>query len=115
MSSNGLPGASRSASEIVPPVYAAASNAGASASTGKPFGGSLATAGAFEFRDGGSVTVRLTRRVRDGVDVHLDLTADPALAFGAGPHRCPGRAHATAIAAGVLAAQHGSSQSVRDT
>ena len=45
--------------------------------------------------------VRRTRRVRGGSTVHVDLTANP---FGAGPHRCPGREHATAIVAGVVAA-----------
>jgi cytochrome P450 len=43
--------------------------------------------------------VRRTRRIHDGREIHLDLTGAP---FGAGPHRCPGSEHATAIAAGVL-------------
>jgi len=45
--------------------------------------------------------VRRTRRVHNGHEVHLDITGAP---FGAGPHRCPGREHALALATGVLAA-----------
>jgi cytochrome P450 len=52
--------------------------------------------------------VRRTRRVRDGREVHLDITALP---FGAGRHRCPGREHAVAIATGVLDALHRSGRS----
>jgi cytochrome P450 len=48
--------------------------------------------------------VRRTRRVRDGDEVQIDLTSVP---FGAGPHRCPGSEHATAIANGVLDALRG--------
>jgi cytochrome P450 len=48
--------------------------------------------------------VRRTRRVRDGREVHLDITTLP---FGTGRHRCPGREHAVAIAAGVLDALRG--------
>ncbi|GAB2667222.1 hypothetical protein [Nocardia goodfellowii] len=44
-----------------------------------------------------------TRRVVDGNLVDIDLTRD-GLSFGAGPHMCPGRAHALAIAAGILEA-----------
>jgi cytochrome P450 len=43
--------------------------------------------------------VRRTRRIHDGREIHLDLTAAP---FGAGPHRCPAGEHAASIAAGVL-------------
>jgi len=66
--------------------------------------------------------VRATRRQSEGTLVVLDLAAanrDPAvftdpdrfdpgrdgpdsLTFGAGPHACPGRAHALALAAGIL-------------
>jgi cytochrome P450 len=42
---------------------------------------------------------RRTRRVRAGREVQIDLSSVP---FGAGPHRCPGSEHATAIAEGVL-------------
>ncbi|MEV6280834.1 hypothetical protein [Nocardia sp. NPDC051832] len=42
-----------------------------------------------------------TRRIVDGELVELDLTRD-GLGFGAGPHECPGRTHAIAIAAGIL-------------
>jgi cytochrome P450 len=51
--------------------------------------------------------VRRTRRVRDGAEIQVDLAADPALAFGAGVHRCPGSAHATAIADGAVSAVSG--------
>ncbi|HET9140618.1 MAG TPA: hypothetical protein VFO68_14730, partial [Actinophytocola sp.] len=44
--------------------------------------------------------VRSTRRVRDGEPVTVDLSTLP---FGAGPHACPGREHAVAIACGVVA------------
>jgi cytochrome P450 len=47
---------------------------------------------------------RRTRRVREGHEVQIELTSVP---FGAGPHRCPGSEHATAIAAGVLDALRG--------
>lgn len=43
--------------------------------------------------------VRRTRRVVDQELVEVDLTG---LGFGAGPHRCPGRDHALAIAAGII-------------
>jgi hypothetical protein len=40
-----------------------------------------------------------TRRIDpDGDLVFLDFTEDPTLMFGAGRHRCPGKAHALAIA-----------------
>ncbi|HEV2782365.1 MAG TPA: oxidoreductase [Actinophytocola sp.] len=45
--------------------------------------------------------VRITRRVRAGEPIELDLTGLP---FGAGPHACPGREHAIAIARGMLEA-----------
>ncbi len=45
--------------------------------------------------------LRSTRRVVDGVVTELDLRF-PGLGFGAGPHRCPGSAHALALATGVL-------------
>ncbi|MFE6925147.1 hypothetical protein ACFVAV_29290 [Nocardia sp. NPDC057663] len=45
--------------------------------------------------------LRSTRRVVDGTVVELDLR-HPGLGFGAGPHRCPGSAHALAIATGVV-------------
>jgi hypothetical protein len=44
--------------------------------------------------------VPATRRVHAGETVELDLRGLP---FGAGPHACPGRDHAIAIAAGILA------------
>jgi cytochrome P450 len=47
---------------------------------------------------------RRTRRVRAGREVQIDLTSVP---FGAGPHRCPGSEHATAIVLGVLDALRG--------
>lgn len=53
---------------------------------------------------GADAPVRRTRRVHNGQDVLLDITTMP---FGAGPHRCPGSDHATAIAAGVLDALTG--------
>lgn len=47
--------------------------------------------------------VALTRRIApDGSTVEIDLTETP---FGAGPHACPGRAHALALAAGLVAAE----------
>ncbi|CAM3540177.1 hypothetical protein KIPE111705_13300 [Kibdelosporangium persicum] len=48
--------------------------------------------------------VRATRRVAAGADpvIEVDLAAN-GIPFGAGPHQCPGRAHAMAIVAGVLA------------
>ncbi|MCM6778349.1 hypothetical protein NDR87_33270 [Nocardia sp. CDC159] len=45
--------------------------------------------------------VRRTRRLVDGIVTEIDLTTMP---FGAGPHECPGRSHALALAAGVLEA-----------
>jgi cytochrome P450 len=45
--------------------------------------------------------VRRTRRVHNGHEVQLDITGAP---FGAGPHQCPGRDHALAMATGVLEA-----------
>jgi hypothetical protein len=45
--------------------------------------------------------VRRTRRLRGGRVVEVDLTTRP---FGAGPHACPGRAHAIALAENVVAA-----------
>ncbi|WP_433663695.1 hypothetical protein ACQPW1_17215 [Nocardia sp. CA-128927] len=45
--------------------------------------------------------LRSTRRVVDGEVVELDMR-HPGLGFGAGPHACPGRAHAIAIAAGII-------------
>jgi hypothetical protein len=54
--------------------------------------------------------VPVTRRIRDGEPVELDLTGLP---FGAGPHACPGRDHGAAIAVGMIeAVTHG--QSTRD-
>jgi cytochrome P450 len=52
--------------------------------------------------------VRLTRRLapETGTVVPVDLAAS-GLPFGAGPHECPGRAHAEAIAAGVVDALRG--------
>ncbi|SFB48630.1 hypothetical protein SAMN05216266_113178 [Amycolatopsis marina] len=48
--------------------------------------------------------VRVTRRIdQDGSVLELDLAAG-GLPFGAGPHRCPGQAHAVAIAEGVAEA-----------
>jgi cytochrome P450 len=43
--------------------------------------------------------VRATRRIRDGEPVAVELTALP---FGSGPHACPGREHAVAIACGIV-------------
>ncbi|WP_433193179.1 hypothetical protein ACQP1G_31165 [Nocardia sp. CA-107356] len=43
--------------------------------------------------------VRRTRRVVEGAPVEVDLTG---LGFGAGPHICPGRDHALAMAAGII-------------
>ena len=45
--------------------------------------------------------VRLTRRVRGGDLVGLDISELP---FGSGPHACPGHEHAVAIACGILEA-----------
>ncbi|WP_203218288.1 hypothetical protein [Nocardia brasiliensis] len=45
--------------------------------------------------------LRSTRRVVDGRLVELDMR-HPGLGFGAGPHACPGRAHAVALAAGII-------------
>ncbi|MFB8281534.1 hypothetical protein [Nocardia colli] len=45
--------------------------------------------------------LRSTRRVVDGEVVELDMR-HPGLGFGAGPHACPGRAHAIAIATGII-------------
>jgi hypothetical protein len=36
--------------------------------------------------------------------VFVDFGTDGSLAFGAGAHECPGRPHAMALAAGVVAA-----------
>ncbi|MFI9233612.1 hypothetical protein [Streptomyces rimosus] len=46
-------------------------------------------------------TLRAPADGGDPVRIAL-LTDDGSLAFGAGPHACPGRAHARALAAGVL-------------
>ncbi len=58
--------------------------------------------------------VRHTRRVRDGEVVAVDLSTEP---FGAGPHACPGREHALAIAGSVVQACSADrmDQVVRDT
>ncbi|MFC9895963.1 hypothetical protein ACFVMC_19925 [Nocardia sp. NPDC127579] len=40
-----------------------------------------------------------TRRIIDGILTEIDLSTAP---FGLGPHRCPARAHAMALAAGIL-------------
>ncbi|WP_327097275.1 cytochrome P450 [Nocardia vinacea] len=45
--------------------------------------------------------VRRTRRVLDDELVELDLTG-AGLGFGAGPHACPGRDHALAVAIGII-------------
>jgi cytochrome P450 len=45
--------------------------------------------------------LRRSRRVVDDELVELDLTQD-GLGFGAGPHECPGREHAIAIATGII-------------
>ncbi|MFC9993160.1 hypothetical protein [Nocardia sp. NPDC127526] len=45
--------------------------------------------------------LRSTRRVIDGELVELDMR-HPGLGFGVGPHACPGREHAIALAAGIL-------------
>ncbi|WP_067531474.1 hypothetical protein [Nocardia crassostreae] len=45
--------------------------------------------------------LRATRRVMDGELVELDMR-HPGLGFGVGPHACPGREHAIALAAGIL-------------
>jgi cytochrome P450 len=52
--------------------------------------------------------VRMTRRLAPdtGTTVAVDLAAS-GLPFGAGPHRCPGRDHATAIVVGILEAVRG--------
>ena len=47
--------------------------------------------------------VPLTRRIApDGTTVEIDLTDTP---FGAGPHACPGRLHALALADGLVQAR----------
>lgn len=56
-------------------------------------GGSVAAA----LRDDPPVT--RTRRVADGTVVPVDLSGYP---FGAGPHACPGQAHAVAIASAMV-------------
>ncbi|HEV8561775.1 MAG TPA: oxidoreductase [Actinophytocola sp.] len=61
--------------------------------------GDVDTAVAGTLRD--DPPVRVTRRVRDGEPVTVDLGGLP---FGAGPHACPGRDHAIAIACGILEA-----------
>lgn len=43
--------------------------------------------------------VRITRRVHAGETVEIDISELP---FGAGPHACPGREHAVALATGIL-------------
>lgn len=48
--------------------------------------------------------VLATRRRIDGADVSVSLAGSP---FGAGPRECPGAAHATALATGVLQALRG--------
>ncbi|MBU3061024.1 cytochrome P450 [Nocardia sp. NEAU-G5] len=45
--------------------------------------------------------VRRTRRIYRGELVEVDL-AGTGLGFGAGPHECPGRDHAIAIATGIV-------------
>jgi cytochrome P450 len=52
--------------------------------------------------------VRMTRRSASdtGTIVELDLAAS-GFPFGSGPHRCPGRDHATAIATGILESVRG--------
>ncbi|WP_069166154.1 hypothetical protein [Nocardia altamirensis] len=45
--------------------------------------------------------LRSTRRVVDGAVIELDMR-HPGLGFGAGPHACPGRTHALALAAGII-------------
>ncbi|MFI9404155.1 hypothetical protein [Nocardia sp. NPDC052316] len=45
--------------------------------------------------------LRSTRRFINEAVVELDIR-HPGLGFGAGPHACPGRAHAIAIAAGII-------------
>uniref|UniRef100_UPI0024568ABB hypothetical protein n=1 Tax=Nocardia brasiliensis TaxID=37326 RepID=UPI0024568ABB len=45
--------------------------------------------------------LRSTRRVVNGELVELDMR-HPGLGFGAGPHACPGRAHAIALTAGMI-------------
>ncbi|WP_378739757.1 hypothetical protein [Nocardia brasiliensis] len=45
--------------------------------------------------------LRSTRRVVDGEVVELDMR-HPGLGFGVGPHACPGREHAIAVAAGII-------------
>lgn len=50
--------------------------------------------------------VPLTRRIApDGTPVEVDLSQAP---FGLGPHGCPGRAHAEALATGLLLSHPGS-------
>ncbi|WP_306357111.1 MULTISPECIES: hypothetical protein [unclassified Nocardia] len=48
-----------------------------------------------------SPPLRSTRRVIGGEQVELDLR-HPGLGWGAGPHACPGRPQAIALAAGIL-------------
>ncbi|SMD25855.1 hypothetical protein SAMN05661093_09433 [Kibdelosporangium aridum] len=52
--------------------------------------------------------VRMTRRLAadTGTVVAVDL-ATSGLPFGAGPHQCPGRDHATAITIGILESVEG--------
>lgn len=52
--------------------------------------------------------VRMTRRLASGTGavVEIDL-ATSGFPFGAGPHRCPGRDHARAIATGILESVQG--------
>lgn len=45
--------------------------------------------------------LRSTRRTADGDLVELDIR-QPGLGWGGGPHACPGREHAAALAAGIL-------------
>ncbi|MFI9511080.1 hypothetical protein [Nocardia sp. NPDC052566] len=45
--------------------------------------------------------LRATRRIVDGELVELDMR-HPGLGFGAGPHACPGREHAIALATGII-------------
>jgi hypothetical protein len=46
--------------------------------------------------------VRITRRVHAGETVEIDISDLP---FGAGPHACPGRDHAIALATGILSGE----------
>jgi cytochrome P450 len=56
-------------------------------------------AGSVEAALRGTAPVPRTRRVRDGEVVPVDLRGYP---FGAGPHACPGQAHAVAIASAMV-------------